>query len=332
MTREGSSSPETPALAVEASGLGYRYRDGTRALHHLDLEVRAGEVFGLLGPNGSGKSTLLRLAASGAPPSDGAIRLFPDEPEAARGARRRRVAVVFERPPFQESLDGRENALALRSLRGPASPEMEASVDHWLSHFGLGGEAGRPVAAYSLGMRQRLALVEAFSSGAALLLLDEPLLGLDPEGRRTLADALADLRARCATAIVSLHDTTFAARLCDRIAFLHAGERVGLGSPAELVRGLARETVFEVEIESGAPRRPPDGVRILGREGKRLRLASAAGASTLPIVARWLLDVGVGVREIRVREPDLEDVFFELTGSSLETERAPRSLGDPRVA
>lgn len=311
-----SSSPDRGGPLLAARGVRFRYPDGTLALDGLDLGLWRGTL-GLLGPNGSGKSTLIRLAADGVAPTEGALELGGPRPR--RGPR---SAAALDRPAFLEALTGRENLELVARLRGAGGADARSDASEWLDRFTLAPDADRPVGSYSMGMRRRLALARAFASGASLILLDEPLAGLDPEGRAALGRVLQAAAEGGRAVLLSTHDADFAARWCERVAFLLAGRRVAEGTPGELIDRLERETRIEVRVPSGdLPAdlldAPPSGVRVVGREAGRLQLASRAGSAALPTVCDWLVRAGVDIRSVELREPGLADVFFQLTGRAL---------------
>ncbi len=314
-----SSSPDPRGPILAARGVRFRYPDGTLALDGLDLVLERGTL-GLLGPNGSGKSTLIRLAADGVAPPEGSLELSGRRP--AGGPR---SAAALDRPAFLESMTGRENLEVVAHLRGSGTAEARGKASAWLERFSLASEADRPVGSYSMGMRRRLALARAFASDSPVLLLDEPLAGLDPEGRGALGRALREAAAHGRAVLLSTHDAGFAARWCERVAFLLAGRRVAEGTPAELIGRLERETRIDVSVAADdrsreLPGAPPSGVRVVGREAGRIRLASHDGSAALPAVCDWLVRAGVPVRSVELREPGLADVFFELTGRTLRGE------------
>jgi ABC-type multidrug transport system ATPase subunit len=214
-------------------------------------------------------------------------------------------------------------------LRGVGREEAARRVDRWLSVFGLAERAGDAAGTYSLGMRRKLALTESFAAHADLLLFDEPLGGLDAEGRSALLASLQAERARGAAAVVAVHDPDFAAAACDTVILMDAGRVLTSGAPGALIESLALETTFDVTLvpaggpeDAGAPEgltgdALPDGVRLLGPTPDGLRLASVRGAVALPEAAAAVVAAGGLIRAIRVREPDLDDVFVSLTGRPL---------------
>ncbi len=331
--------------AFVVTDLSYRYRRAERlALDGIEIAAERGRVLGLLGPNGCGKTTLIRILASTLRTGRGSARLFPDDAASSPDKGRRRVAACFDRVPLLEALSGRENAIRLTGLRGVGHEEAARRVDHWLSVFGLATRAADAAGTYSLGMRRKLALTEAFAARADLLLLDEPLGGLDAEGKAALLASLRDERERGAAAVVAVHDPDFAAAACDTVVLMDGGRVLTHGAPAALIESLALETTFEVTLATpadsvrAAPGHPgaegpgqpsvlagvglPDGVRILGATPEGVRLASTRGAEALPETAAAIVEAGGLIRAIHVREPDLDDVFASLTGRTMSATRS----------
>lgn len=315
--------------AVRVRGLCHAYSDGPRALAAVDLEGRWGEVLGLMGPNGSGKSTLLRAVARTLVPTAGSVDLSPNG--TADGER---PAVVFDRSPFADELPARENVSRLLELRGATRREARRRADAWLDRFGLPERADDPVGGFSRGMRRKTDLAAAFAAGADLLLLDEPLEGLDAPARGTLATALAEHADRGGAALLTGHSARFMERVCHRVVFLGGGEVVARGSPEELIREVDADTTVAVELDGagggleaglgstgrddapGTDSWPPD-VRLVGREGDTLRFAAGDGGASLPALCRLLLDRGAGIAGVRVRRPDLDDAYLARAGEPL---------------
>jgi len=306
-----SSSPDAGRPLLSVSAVRFSYGRGGLALDGPSLTLGPGEIVGLLGPNGSGKTTLLRMLASGTPPDAGKIEWFSGADRSGL------VASVFDRIPSPSGLSGRRRTVGLTRLRGVARREAERRAGDWLDRFGLSQRADDPVDAYSHGMRRRVGLATGFAASATVLLLDEPGIGLDPEGRTALESALEERRAGGGGTLLATNDTSLAARICDRVALLHHGRVVADGSPSDLVRRVGRSTVFELETDGAVPGDPPSGMHEIGRTERSLRLAAPAGSRELPRVCAWLLEGGTVIRAVRVREPGLADLFFELTGAAL---------------
>ena len=300
---------------VTAHALGYAYPDGRRALRDLSLDVSAGEVLGLLGPNGSGKSTFLRLLAGDAAPG---IRRAPevDNPRARW--------LATDQPVFRRWLSGRENAAALLELRGASVSEARATAAAWLARFGLADDADRPAGTYSSGMRRRLALAIAFGAAPSLLLLDEPLAGLDPDGAAVLATALSGHRADGGTSVLSAHDPGFAAAHCDRVAFIVNGRCEAADTPARLLARVGVRPRVEIHFAEAGPEDPsalegvPDGVHSAMWSERTVTLEVEDPRHALPDTLSWVLRAGLSVNSVDVRTPTLADAFLVLTGRRLE--------------
>jgi len=299
---------------LRVEGLGFRYADGSVALDSVDLAVEAGEVVGLLGPNGSGKTTLLRAVARAARHGDPAIR-FPDPAPS--------VSLALDRPVFRGSLPGAENAEALLCLSGVPRTDAARAAEAWLARFGLAEAAGRPAGTYSRGMAHRLGLAIAFAGEPDLLLLDEPLAGLDPGGWDALSVALASARDAGAAIVLSTHEPEFAAERCDRVAFLARGRLVALDRPAELLASVSSDTRLVIGLRSGTVAdagslgEPPEGITGIEEEGEALVLLTRDASRALPAALAWLFARGLPVVSVEVREPGLRDAYFALTGERL---------------
>ncbi len=301
---------------VAAAGLRFAYAGGDTALRGLSLQVRAGERLGLLGPNGSGKSTLLRLLAAG--DDVPGIAWSPDVDL------RRDRWLVPDQLVFRPWLTGRENAAALLELRGIPARDAAAATAAWLERFGLADDADRPAGAYSSGMRRRLALAVAFAAGAPLLLLDEPLAGLDPAGRAIVATALQEHGERGRTALLSAHDPVFVAEQCDRVCFIVDGQCAAEGAPASLLAMIGVRPRLDIRLaEARDPGRDtfgstPDGVRSAEWGDRSVILEVEDVRHMLPSALAWVMERGGDIASVDVREPTLGDVFHTLTGRRLE--------------
>jgi ABC-2 type transport system ATP-binding protein len=220
-----------------------------KALDRLSLEVRPGEILGFLGPNGAGKTTTLKLCAGLLRPDSGGIWIdgasLADEPLRARA----RLGLVPDRPFLYEQLSAREFLSFAAALYGVDEREASARAGHLLGAFDLGNAADRLIESYSAGMRQKVAVAAALLHDPPLLLLDEPLTGLDPKGARTLKDLLRERVARGAGVLVSTHLLEVAERLCDRVAILHRGRLLAQGTLAELRGARQQATLEDVFLE-----------------------------------------------------------------------------------
>jgi len=300
---------------LRLDGLSFSYRDGTAALREVQLTLERGEIVGLLGPNGCGKTTLLRAIARAADLPNPAVSFAHSDS----------VTLALDRPIFRTWLSGRENAIIQLRLRGMDAVEAERESLIWMEHFGLGEAADRKVGAYSRGTVHRLALAISFATRPGLLLLDEPLAGLDPSARARLADLLAESAAMGSTALFSTHDPDFASGHCDRVGFLADGRLLAIDHPASFLEAVAGKTRIDIRFtEAGVPwdtlPPPPPGIAEHGRSPVRLSLEVEEPESALPLALKWLSAAGARVAGVDVREPDLRDAYFDVTGQPLTPE------------
>ena len=232
------------AAPLRVRGLVRRYGRFT-AVDGLDLEVRAGEILGFLGPNGAGKTTTLRCCSGLLRPDAGEIAIagasLADEPLRARAS----FGFVPDRPFLYERLSAREMLDFVAALYEVPREIAGARAEELIERLDLREAADELVESYSLGMRQKLAVAATLLHDPPLLMLDEPLQGLDPRAARELKDLLRDRAARGAGVLVSTHLLDVAERLCDRVAILHRGRRVAEGS-LEALRGESQATLEDV--------------------------------------------------------------------------------------
>jgi len=340
----GPSRTSGMTAPVRARGLGFRYPGGTRALEGVELELEPGERVALIGPNGSGKSTLIRLLATDLSPSTGELELWGKPASPPAPELRRRIAYAADRPVHLEALTGAENLRFFQELRGkdPGGGGIPQE-----DPFRLGPALHKPVAQYSFGMRRKLLLSEALNARASLLLMDEPLVGLDPEGVEILGGLLLDRAERGVPVIWATNEVREVPAWASRVVFLHQGRVAADGSPGELLRRVEGRTRISVVLD--VPLQDPsafagrveaelgggDSLVLDGDprgEARQIHLTTSRGGALLPDFIRWIVDFRGEVRHVQVREPDLRDVFQELTGSELEPEEARVHQRDPSAA
>jgi len=242
----------TDAAPLAARGLTRRFGALT-AVDGLDLDVRAGEILGFLGPNGAGKTTTLRMCAGLLRPDAGEVTIAGAS--LARDAReaKRQLGFVPDRPFLYERLTGAEFLEVVGALYEVAPAVVRERAGALAARLELSSALGDPIESYSLGMRQKTALIASLIHDPALLMLDEPLVGLDPLGARTLKDVLRERAARGFGVLVSTHLLEVAERLCDRVLILHRGRPLASGTIDELRRGRADRTLEDVFLELTRP-------------------------------------------------------------------------------
>ena len=299
-------------LAVRAHQLSKHYRNPWtlkvhRGLDDLDLEVRAGEVMGYIGPNGAGKTTTLKLLTGLHKPTRGNAWIFGAPVE--RVESRRRLGFLPEQPYFFDYLTGLETLEMAGRLSGLAGREADDRARRWLGRVGIADAARRRVRKYSKGMLQRLGLAAALMHEPDLLILDEPMSGLDPLGRREVRDLLLEQRARGVTVLFSSHILPDVETLCDRVAIVIEGRLQRIARVGDLVAGAARQ----VEIHcAGRPvlAIPPalrEVVTRAERGGETVVVLDAE--DRLQETLAWLVRARVTVRAVTPQGSSLEELY-----------------------
>jgi ABC-2 type transport system ATP-binding protein len=228
----------TAVPAVRGIGMRHRFGD-TVAVDGVDLEVAAGTVFGLLGPNGAGKTTAIRMITTLLPAPAGTIEIFGVDVVRRKLAVRRLIGYVPQQLSADAALTGRENVALFARLFDVPRARRSRVVAEALESVGLADVAERTARTYSGGMIRRLELAQALVNAPRLLVLDEPTIGLDPIGRASVWERLAEVRAATGmTVLVTTHYMDEADRHCDQIALMHRGRIRAQGTPAELKSGV----------------------------------------------------------------------------------------------
>jgi len=312
----GAATPAAapdPEMWVSTTGLTKLYRNPwtmkvTRGLEDLDLEVRRGEVMGYLGPNGAGKTTTLKLLTGLHKPTRGAAWVFGVPVDVTRS--RRRIGFLPEQPYFYDHLSGGEYLELAGRLSGLGGREAAEMARRWMGRVGLQDAGRRRLRKYSKGMLQRLGLAAALIHAPDLLILDEPMSGLDPLGRRDVRELLLEQRERGVTVLFSSHILPDVEALCDRVAILLEGRLERVASVGDLIEGSA--PVVEVRVEGGrlfeiparlaaAVERSDSG----GSTGLRLR-----EPERLQELLGWLLAERIAVHGVTPVRPSLEQLFM----------------------
>ncbi|MFD6159978.1 ATP-binding cassette domain-containing protein [Nocardia sp. NPDC060256] len=243
--RTNSLAPPKNSPAVECAGLTHRYGEHI-VVDHVDLRIDRGEVFGLLGPNGAGKTTTIRLLTTLMPVQEGTVRVLGFEVGRRDIDIRYNLGYVPQQLSIEGALTGRQNVTWFARLFDVPRRERAQRVEEVLAAMDLLEVADRLAAGYSGGMVRRLELAQALVNRPALLILDEPTVGLDPIARDSVWDRVRDLRHRFGTTVLlTTHYMAEADLLCDRVALLHKGKLQSVGSPTELKAALGPDATLE---------------------------------------------------------------------------------------
>ena len=303
--------------AIATSGLTKRFGHQV-AVDALDLHVPSGAVYGFLGPNGSGKTTTIRMLLGLVRPSSGELTLLGQQLPTGLVDVLPRVGALVEGPAFHPYLSGRDNLARLDSVDRTTDPRTaRARVDGALDRVGLLAAATKHYRAYSLGMRQRLAIASTLLRQRDLLVLDEPTNGLDPQGTREVRSLVGSLADEGTTVLISSHLLSEVEQMCSHVGVMHVGRLLVQGTSDEVRAGTATRAT----VETDQPRAAAQILRELGLRDVTVTARSATGVlgSVAPekIVA-GCVHQGVAVLGFRTHTPSLEDVFVALTGEGFD--------------
>ena len=303
-----------------SAGLSKRFRGGQLAVDNVDLEVPRGSVYGFLGPNGSGKTTTIRMLLGliyptsgrhellGTPMPDGAVRVLP------------RVGSLVEGPAFYPFLNGQQNLARCDAADRTADPRTARQrIDSALDRVGLLAAAKKRYRAYSLGMKQRLAIAAGLLQPRELIILDEPTNGLDPQGTREVRTLVREIATEGTTVFVSSHLLAEVEQICTHVGVMRTGRLVFQGPLDDLRRtGAAR-----IQVETTDPQAAAELLGKIGLEDTRVEGAEVSaqlGDFQPERLCADLVHAGVPVRGLATVRPSLEDLFVGLTGEGFDVD------------
>ena len=294
------------ATVIETKGLTKRFGERA-AVDGVDLVVGAGVAFGFLGPNGAGKTTMIRTLLGLTQPSAGQVTLLGLPQPAKRAEALARVGAIVEEPKFHPHLTGRENLKIVAAARDRAA---EARIPDSLERVGLAHRADERVKAYSLGMRQRLGIARCLLADPSLLILDEPMNGLDPAGILEMRHLIRAFVDEGRTVFLSSHLLDEVEKTCDHVAIVDRGRIVVQGSVTEIASTGDPTVLIEVD-DLAAARRVLEGAAVQ-EEGAGLRV-TRAGELTAAGLNRALVEAGVAVSRLEPARATLEETFLNIT-------------------
>lgn len=309
---------------IEAKGIVKRYGEFV-AVDDVSFSVAAGEVVGFLGPNGAGKTTTLRMLAGLAHPSSGTAIVAGTSIDGAGAELTRQIGYLDQDPRYYGWATGSEIVMLVGLLHGMKGAALEARTREVLAQVGLTEAAGRRLATYSGGMRQRLGIAQALVNRPPLLILDEPVSSLDPEGRRDLLTLIADLRGST-TVLFSTHVLADVERVCDRVGILDRGHLVTEGPLDELLDRYALP-IYRLDPEDGqaeaverlaARLREAEWTTDVAVEHGLVRVTVADPARAARELLPAVVEAGIALVSFERVRPTLEDVFLQLVGRNGE--------------
>jgi ABC-2 type transport system ATP-binding protein len=305
--------------AIAAHGLRKSYGDKV-VLDGIDLSVPAGTVFSLLGPNGAGKTTAVKILSTLISPGPGSGRIqvgghdLATDAQAARAA----IGVTGQFSAVDGLITGEENMLLMADLHHLSRSEGRRTAAELLDRFDLTEAAKKPASTYSGGMKRRLDLAMTLVGDPRIIFLDEPTTGLDPRARHNMWGIIRELVSGGVTVFLTTQYLDEADELADRIAVLNDGRIVAEGSAEELKRLVPGGHVRLRFTDPAAYQSAAVALREVTRDDEALALQIPSGGSQreLRSILDWLDSAGIEADELTVHTPDLDDVFFALTGAT----------------
>jgi ABC-2 type transport system ATP-binding protein len=298
---------------VETIGLTKRFGDKV-VVEGVDLRIPRGSAFGYLGPNGAGKTTLIRMLLGLIEPSSGSMSLLGRPVPAARAAALARVGAIVDEPRFHGHMTGRQNLSVIAAAREPAA---HGRIDAALARVGLAERADDRVSKYSMGMRQRLGIASCLLADPELLILDEPMNGLDPAGMQEFRELIRSFVGEGRTVVLSSHLLDEVERTCDAAAIVDRGHVVVQGSIDELAgdeHSLRLST--SDQSRSGMIAAADPAVASVSDDSGRVVAAlrpDASAEQAAATISRSLIEAGVDLYELEISHASLEQRFLEIT-------------------
>ncbi|MDE3198565.1 MAG: ABC transporter ATP-binding protein [Acidobacteriota bacterium] len=304
------------AIAISVRGLRKQYGD-FEALKGIDFEVRAGEVFGLLGPNGAGKTTTVEILEGIRQRTGGDVLVLGFDPDRQKQQLKDRIGVCLQATNLPDKIRVSE---ALDVFGALYSRMLDPS--HLLNRLQLWEKRDAFYSTLSGGQKQRLAIALGLVNDPALLFLDEPTTGLDPQVRLEIHTLIEQMRSENRTILMTTHYIEEAERLCDRVAIVDSGKVIAIGTPKELKDRSAGKSTIEIACAQALDSVPmpawPEAIATkLSGDKRHMTVSSLRPARTLVEIVKWIESNGFDLIDVQLSRPSLEDVFIEFTGKRL---------------
>lgn len=308
-----------PVLSVE--NLVRRFGENT-AVAGVSFQIAAGETFGLLGPNGAGKTTTISMIAGLLAPDSGSVSVLG---EPLTTDRKGLIGLVPQDIALYPDLSATENLRFFGQLQGLAGAELKLRIEEVLTVVGLADRAGDRIETYSGGMKRRANIAVGLLHEPKLLILDEPTVGVDPQSRNSILEAVAELGGSGMAVLYTTHYMEEAERLCDRIAIMDDGRLIAEGTSSSLIAQIGQQAALTFRVDGGEPQLARWTSQVLELPGVSaatpsdagLRVMARDGSSLIAPVVSAATECGLAVTGVDVAEPDLEAVFLNLTGKAL---------------
>lgn len=304
------------SVAIEMAGITKKYGD-FKAVDGLDLQVMEGEVFGLLGPNGAGKTTTILMMLGLTEPTAGRVRVAGLDATRKPLEVKRLVGYLPENVGFYEDMTARENLAYIASLNGLTRKKAEPRIDGLLERVGLAQAADQKAGSFSRGMRQRLGIADVLVKSPRLVVLDEPTLGIDPDGARQVLGLITEMsREEGITVLLSSHLLHQVQEVCDRVGIFVQGRMVAVGPIQSLGQQLMQGERMVIELQA-----EPFSAELANQIRKLAGVESVQGSGEMVLVtcqgdlrgqiAERILKGGASLRHLRLRGLGLEDIYMK---------------------
>lgn len=305
---------------IEVKDLQKSYGDLV-AVNRVSFSASEGTIFGLLGPNGAGKSTTISCLSGLLKPTAGSIKVGGFDMSSDAVKAKASLGIVPQELAIYEDLSARENLAFWGAAYGLKGAKLKQRVDHVLNRIGLTDRAGDLPKEYSGGMKRRLNFGCGLVHEPAILLLDEPTVGVDPQSRERLFDLVREEKAKGTCVLYTTHYMEEAEKLCDELAIIDHGKIIASGTLNELRDEFGGNDIIQLS-GSFEPSRVEQVVaelngEVLSLETDVLMLTIKDGARNLPAILQGISDTGADIHDTRLSEPNLESLFLKLTGKDL---------------
>ena len=308
---------------LEVHNLVKKYGDFT-AVNNVSFEIRQGEIFSLLGPNGAGKTTTISMLSTLYTPTSGEATIGGHSVTKDPMAVRNLIGVVPQELALYDDLSARENLVFWGQMYGLSGKALKIRVEEVLEQIGLSDKAGKRVKTYSGGMKRRVNIGVGLLHKPSLLFMDEPTVGIDPQSRRAILDSVKALNRQGMTVLYTTHYMEEAQELSDRVGILDHGELIALGTQAELNRQVGENDTLILHIDesqngealASAVRKIQTVLKADLTDHSVAIIAPEAEEIMAPVIIK-ANELGIKIRSVDIKEPDLEGVFLSLTGRAL---------------
>jgi ABC-2 type transport system ATP-binding protein len=312
-------------IIIELNGLTKKYGEFT-AVDHLDLSISKGEVFGLLGPNGAGKSTTILMILGLTEPDEGTVRVTGTDPVSQPVEVKKKVGYLPEDVGFYDRYTGLENLIFTGMLNGLTESESEKKGRELLEKVGLSEHIDKKTGVYSRGMRQRLGLADVLIKNPEVIILDEPIMGIDPSGVRAFLDMIVSLsKKEGITVLFSSHQLYQVQQVCDRVGLFVGGKLLADGDIASLSEKLFADSPYTIEAGvAQADHHLKDKLTkldgVLGLKEKHNKIYMACSKDITSHISRTIIQSGYELLSLNKKEYGLDDIYYRYFEGRSENE------------